>query len=61
MGLFWIVTMHKPIKDSGGDPKLLGVGRGDNGFWLGASHDNPGNRWDCGGGFVFVVSQVSNF
>ncbi len=59
MGLYWIVAMHNPIKDSDGDPKLLGADRGDDGSWLDTPYDNPGSEWNRSGGFAFVVSQVS--
>jgi len=58
MGLWWIVTMHEPINDSDGGPKLLNVGRGGGGRWLGAYGGEPGNRFFREGGFAFVVSQV---
>ncbi len=58
MGLIWIVTMHEPIKDSGGDPFLLYAYRDGDGRWLGACYDRPGNGWVRGHGFAFVVSQV---
>lgn len=58
MGLWWIVTMHEPIKDSGGDPRLLGVVRHGGGHWLVACYGGPGLGWDCDRGFAFVVSQV---
>jgi hypothetical protein len=58
MGLILIVTMHEPIKDSGGDPDLLSADRDGDGRWLGAYCDEPGSGWDRGGGFAFVVSQV---
>ncbi|MFH1956553.1 MAG: hypothetical protein ABIJ28_02825 [Patescibacteria group bacterium] len=57
MGLWWIVVMHEPIKDSDGDPALLHVYRSAR--WLYASYGNPDSRWDPGNGFAFVVSQVS--
>lgn len=59
MGLYWIVAMHEPIKDSGGGPGLLDVGRDDNGSWLDTDYGKPDSRWNRGGGFAFVVSQVS--
>jgi len=59
MGLWWIVTMHKPIRDSGGGLCLLHAVRGDFGRRLGAGYGNPGSEWDRRGGFVFAVSQVS--
>lgn len=60
MGLWWIVVMHDPIKDSDGDLGLLSAGRGDGGRWLGACCDSPGDGFDREGGFAFVVSQVQN-
>ena len=60
MGLIWIVTMHEPIKDSGGDPFLLSADRGDDGRWLYAFYDEPDGRWFRGDGFAFAVSQVSS-
>lgn len=59
MGLTWIVAMHEPIKDSDGDPHLLGVNRGGEGRWLSACSDWPDRRWDRELGFAFAVSQVS--
>lgn len=58
MGLWWIVTMHEPIKDSGGGPGLLGADRVADGGWLGADCGNPDGGWRREGGFAFVVSQV---
>ena len=60
MGLSWIVTMHEPIKDSDGNPGLLFATRNDFGSWLLVGYDFPGNEWDRGDGFAFVVSQISN-
>ncbi len=59
MGLIWIVAMHEPIKDFGGDPRLLRACRYGDGRWLRAYYDKPGSRWGREGGFAFVVSQVS--
>jgi len=59
MGLVYIVTMHEPIKNSGGGLGLLGVDRGGDGRWLYTYYDNPSYRWDQTVGFAFVVSQVS--
>lgn len=58
MGLWWIVTMHEPIKDSDGDLDLLNAHRGDGGRWLSADYGKPGGGWSRGGGFAFAVSQV---
>jgi hypothetical protein len=59
MGLWWIVVMHEPIKDSDGDPSLLYVSRVVDGSWLYSIFDYPDHRWSGIGGFAFVVSQVS--
>lgn len=59
MGLYWIVAMHEPIKDSVGDPGLLGVSRSGDGSWLSTDYGKPDGKWSRGYGFVFVVSQVS--
>ena len=59
MGLYWIVAMHEPIKDSDGDPELLHAFRYDVGSWLGARYGRPDRNWGRGCGFAFVVSQVS--
>ena len=60
MGLYWIVAMHEPIKDSDGDPFLLDADRHDSGSWLDTRYGNPDGKWGRSGGFAFVVSQVSN-
>ena len=60
MGLWYIVAMHEPINDSGGDPSLLIAHRGSDGRWLCAYYDGPGNGWRRGSGFAFAVSQVSS-
>lgn len=59
MGLYWIVTMHEPIKDSDGDPGLLHARRGGGGSWLNASYGRPDDEWGRSLGFAFVLSQVS--
>ena len=58
MGLWYIVTMHEPIKDSDGDPGLLSSSRYDAGRWLGADCGRPDGYWDDDGGFAFAVPQV---
>lgn len=60
MELWWIIVMHEPIMDSGGDPRLLGAGRDGGGRWLRACYDGPDRRWGRGGGFAFAVSQVGS-
>lgn len=59
MGLWWIVAMHDPIKDSDGVPDLLFAGRDVGGHWLDAACVRPDDEWGRGLGFAFVVSQVS--
>lgn len=59
MGLIWIVTMHKSIKDSAGRPRLLDASRRGVGRWLSTYYDEPGSQWSRECGFAFVVSQVS--
>lgn len=58
MGLWYIVTMHEPIKDSDGDPFLLRSGRGGDGRWLYAGYGRPDAYWHDDGGFAFAVPQV---
>jgi len=60
MGLWYIVAMHKPINDSGGDPSLLHAHRSDGGRWLRAYYVRPAYRWNRDSGFAFAVSQVSS-
>src|SRR5205823_5456039 len=60
MGLWSIVLMHEPIKDSDGTPNLLGSGHEDS-YWLVGYTVSPRSRWDRGGGFAFAVSQVKHF
>ncbi|MEA3249729.1 MAG: hypothetical protein U9Q03_05250 [Patescibacteria group bacterium] len=56
MGFWWLVTMHEPIKDSGGVPYLLSAYRGVEGRELLANYDRPSSRWSHGVGFAFVAS-----
>lgn len=60
MGLYWIVTMHEPIKDSDGGSRLLDVHRGGDGRWLSASWARPGDGWSRDSGFAFVRSRKSS-
>jgi hypothetical protein len=59
MGLWGVITMHDPIKDSGGDPVFLGILRLGLGRWLAPCSAGPDVWWFCVFGFAFVVSQVS--
>jgi len=58
MGLQWILTMHEPIKNSGGGPSLLGTYRYGDGSCLDADVDGSDSQWFRRGGFAFVSSQV---
>jgi hypothetical protein len=58
MGLWWIVAMHEPIKDSDGDPSLLYASRGDGGRWLETAYVEPDDGWLRERGFAFVAPQV---
>lgn len=60
MGLWYIVAMHEPIKDSGGDPRLLAAHRDGGGRWLHAYYVYPGRGWLRERGFAFLVPQVSS-
>lgn len=57
MGLTWIITMHEPIKDSDGYPRLLGAHRFGGAPWLSAYYGLPDNAWDRESGFAFARSQ----
>lgn len=58
MGLWAIVAMHEPIKDSDGYPGLLNASRRGGGRWLLACFGEPVIQWLRENGFAFVVSQV---
>lgn len=58
MGLSWIVTMHEPIQDSGGDLCLLNASRLSDGSCLSACYGGLGCQWSGGSGFAFAISQV---
>ena len=60
MGLWWIVVMHEPIKDSDGDLYLLYADRAAVGRWLYACYVHPDHGFYRESGFAFVVSQVQN-
>ncbi len=59
MGLYEIVAMHDPIKDSGGVLRLLGAYRPGRGCDLLAFGGDPGNGWFRGSGFAFLAEQVA--
>lgn len=56
MGLWYIVSLHDPIKDSGGGPGVLLAYRGDDGRWVGTYWDDPDDRWNAVGASAFPVS-----
>ncbi len=55
MGFWGIVTMHKPIKDSAGDPRLFYSSRGVRGRLLRTYGGNPADGWNGDYGFAFAV------
>lgn len=59
MGINWILTMHDPIKDIDGVPRILIVSGKTP--WLEMEICDPKSRWVNNGGFAFVLSQVSGF
>jgi len=59
MGFWYIAAPHDTIKDSYGDPSVLGAHRGDGGPWLSADFGHPDNRWFDLGAFAFVVPASS--
>jgi len=58
MGLWAIVAMHDPIKDSPGALRLLGVYRVGDGRGLTAFDNDPGIGWRREIGLAFSVAQV---
>jgi hypothetical protein len=56
MGIWYIASLHDPIKDSDGHPGVLDAGRDGGGPWVDACWDYPGSRWGGGGAFAFPVS-----
>lgn len=61
MGLWYIVTMHEPIKDSNDYPNLLCSKRRGDGRCLDTGSGGPNDEWFSGGGFAFArlaVEQV---
>ncbi len=58
MGLWYIVTMHKPIVGFDGDLGLLSSDRSCGGRFLSAGYGRSFDIWDIDCGFAFVASQV---
>lgn len=59
MGLYAIIVMHEPIKDSGDNRCLLYTSRHDDGPWLYAFYVYLARKWNRLYGFAFALSQVS--
>lgn len=55
MGIWYIAAPHDPIKDSGGNPRVLGAYRRGVGPWLSAGIDLPDLQWVGSGAFAFLV------
>lgn len=55
LGFWYIVTLHDPITDRDGGPRVLRARRHGGGRWLGACWDRPDGRWDAGGASVLSV------
>ena len=56
MNIRYIASLHEPIKDSCGNPRVLNARRLDGGRWVNAHWDNPYNIWFDFGAFAFPVS-----
>ena len=46
------------ITDSNGNPNVLNANRNDDGQWVNTYWDNPDNRWNDNGAFVFPVAAT---
>lgn len=53
----WTYIGMKQIADSGGRPYVFGLARREDGFWLGGSWADPGDRWNLGDEFVFRLRK----
>ena len=58
MGLWYLFTMHEPINDLDGDPRLLVVHRDAHGRHLQAFRGRPGRGWHRKHGFAFAMSPT---
>lgn len=59
LGVWWIVALHEPMTDRGGDPRVLGAHRNDGEPWVHACWGYPGRQWRAGHGFAFLVPASS--
>lgn len=55
MGVWYIASLHEPIKDSGGSPRVLYANRDDDGPWVNTYWDDPDRQWIDDGAFAFPV------
>jgi len=55
MNIWYIACLHMPIKDTDGDPLVLGVYRHGDGRWLYTYWGNPDYQWYGYGAFAFLV------
>jgi len=55
----WYRIAMKQIVDRYGNPVVFGLGRNDDGLWLGSHWAGPGSRWSPGDGFVFRLRKAS--
>jgi len=57
LGIYYATALHEPITDSLGGPDVLDANRND-GQWVNTYWDNPDNRWNDNGAFVFPVAAT---
>jgi hypothetical protein len=57
MGIFYISSLHDPIKDADDYSRVLGSRRGDGGSWLDGFWGGPDREWGVNGAFAFVVPE----
>lgn len=55
MGIWYVASLHDPIKDSDGGPCVLYASRNDDGQLLGTCWDSPDGQWGDSGAFAFPV------
>lgn len=56
MRIWYIASLHDPIRDSGGGPFVLRAGRDGGGRWVSTYWGDPSVRWGGEGAFAFPVS-----
>ena len=55
MEIWYIASLHDPIKDSDGDPDVLHALRGADGLWVSTFWGSPDFQWSDSGAFAFLV------